>query len=94
LLAAIVLGLILVYAGVQLGLRLWRRRDERRQLAGLRDVETEWEATLNRIAPAASNPSNKQPRRVKVGSDSVPLTLPTSGTAGQDRASRKPARAS
>lgn len=94
LLAAIVLGLVLVYAGLQLGLRLWRRRDERRQLAGLRHVETEWEATLNRIAPAASNPSKKQPRRVKVGSDSAPLTLPAGGTVGQDRASRKPARAS
>lgn len=92
-LAAIVLGLVLIYAGAHLGLRLWRRRDEKRQLAGLRDVEVEWEATLNRIAPAAAKPSKKQPRRVKLGSDSVPLPLPTNGATGQDQASRKPARA-
>jgi hypothetical protein len=70
-LAAIVLGLILAYAGGRLGLSLWRRRAQRRQLEVRRSREADWTAVLRQIeltqAPEASHSNGKRPQRVGTG---------------------------
>jgi hypothetical protein len=92
LLVGIVLGLILVYAGV----RRWRRR----QLEALwRRQDAEWEAVVRRVelerAPGASKPSPERLRRVEVGSDFVLSEVPIGRAASQGprRAKGKPAKA-
>jgi hypothetical protein len=73
LLAAIVLGLSLVYAGWRLGSHLWDRRAQRRHLEVRWSREADWEAFRRRIeltqAPGASNLSGEQLQPTEVGSD-------------------------
>jgi hypothetical protein len=96
LLVVLVVGLILVNVGV----RLWRSRRERRRLEAFWNrQDAEWEAVVRRVdlehAPGASKPSPERVQRAEVGADFVLRKMPSGGAASQEprRAEGKPAKA-
>ncbi len=88
--AAIVLGLGLVYAGWRVGLHLWHRRAQRRHLEVRWRRKADWDAAVRQIelrrAPAASNGNGGLLQRTEVGAGSAPVKVRTGGPASQDPA--------